>query len=231
MAETERLDRLTRLDAGECRKHLSRYSENEREELPTHWRLWARTEQLPPPGDWRTWLIMAGRGFGKTRAGAEWVRMIADADPSARIALVGATLGEARAVMVEGESGVLTISPLRRRPDFEPSLRRLVWPNGAQAMLYSAGEPEALRGPQHSHACRPGAEGSLRERGAGSDRCPPPLHRRRRERGAPGRTRRRRELAHRGRSDRRVGRAGLVPCLLAGRKLELHPPARRDADI
>ncbi|HKT86192.1 MAG TPA: terminase family protein, partial [Novosphingobium sp.] len=152
MPETDLLAELARLSPTQRRRHLARYPREDQSEMLTHWPLWARSEQLPPPGDWRTWLIMAGRGFGKTRAGAEWVRLIADADPSARIALVGATLAEARAVMVEGESGVLAASPLRRRPEFEPSLRRLLWPNGAQAMLYSAGEPETLRGPQHSHA-------------------------------------------------------------------------------
>jgi phage terminase large subunit-like protein len=95
---------------------------------------------------------MAGRGFGKTRAGAEWVRMIAESDPTARIALVAATLGEARSVMVEGESGIMAHCPPDRRPVFEPSLQRLTWPAGAQATLYSAQEPESLRGPQHSHA-------------------------------------------------------------------------------
>ncbi|MCX7863478.1 MAG: terminase family protein, partial [Novosphingobium sp.] len=124
----------------------------EQDELQGHWRLWARSEQLPPEGDWRIWLIMAGRGFGKTRAGAEWVRETAEAQPDARIALVAASLGEARAIMVEGESGIISITPPRFRPEFEPSLRRLTWPNGAQATLYSAGEPESLRGPQHSHA-------------------------------------------------------------------------------
>ncbi|MDR6709993.1 phage terminase large subunit-like protein [Novosphingobium sp. 1748] len=124
----------------------------ERAELRHHWELWARPEQLPPRGDWRIWLVMAGRGFGKTRLGAEWVRRVAADHPDARIALVGASLGDARAVMVEGESGILACSPPRRRPRFEPSLRRLVWPNGAQATIYSAGEPESLRGPQHSHA-------------------------------------------------------------------------------
>jgi phage terminase large subunit-like protein len=95
---------------------------------------------------------MAGRGFGKTRAGAEWVRQVAENDGEARIALVAASLSEARAIMVDGESGLLAISPPHRRPKFESSLRRLTWPNGAQATLYSAGEPESLRGPQHSHA-------------------------------------------------------------------------------
>ncbi len=117
-----------------------------------HWEVWGRDEQHPPRGPWRVWLISAGRGFGKTRAGAEWVRNVARHDPEARIALVGASLVEVRSVMVEGESGVLAASPGALAPDFEPSLRRLVWPNGAQATLYSAGEPESLRGPQHSHA-------------------------------------------------------------------------------
>ena len=117
-----------------------------------HWEIWARDEQLPPREAWRVWLICAGRGFGKTRAGAEWVRDVARHDRQARIALVGACLSEVRSVMVEGESGVLAAAPGRAGPDFEPSLRRLTWPNGAQASLYSAGEPESLRGPQHSHA-------------------------------------------------------------------------------
>lgn len=121
-------------------------------ELAPHWRLFARAAQLPPGGDWHTWLVMAGRGFGKTRAGAEWVRALAEADPAVRIALVGATLADVRAVMVEGESGILAVCPPGRCPAFEPSLRRLTWPNGAQATLFSAGEPDSLRGPQHSHA-------------------------------------------------------------------------------
>ncbi|WP_235901255.1 DNA-packaging protein [Pontixanthobacter aquaemixtae] len=114
--------------------------------------LTAHPGQLPPSGDWRVWLVMGGRGFGKTRAGAEWVRSIAESDPFARIALVATSLGEARSVMVEGESGLIACSPAGQRPKFEPSLHRLRWPNGAQAILYSAAEPESLRGPQHSHA-------------------------------------------------------------------------------
>ena len=116
------------------------------------WEYVARQQQLPPPGDWRVWMIMAGRGFGKTRAGAEWVRMIADANPNARIALVSSSLAEARAVMVEGESGLLAICRPGHKPHFEPSLHRLRFASGAQAQLFSAAEPEALRGPQHSHA-------------------------------------------------------------------------------
>lgn len=121
-------------------------------EWPFDWRTWARGNQLAPASDWRVWLVMAGRGFGKTRLGSEWVRGVAEADPEARIALVGSSLHEARSVMVEGESGLLSIGAPWRRPSYESSVRRLTWPNGAQAFLYSAGEPEALRGPQHSHA-------------------------------------------------------------------------------
>ncbi len=130
---------------------LSQLSDKEQEHLQHHWELWARPEQLAPSGDWRTWLVCAGRGFGKTRAGAEWVRVLASRNPAARIALVGASLAEARAVMVEGESGILACHPPDRRPLYEPSLRKLSWPGGAQAFLYSAAEPESLRGPQHSH--------------------------------------------------------------------------------
>lgn len=136
---TPRLNLLRALNAPQARK------------LAAHWPFWARPEQLPPPGDWRLWLICAGRGFGKTRAGAGWVGMIARANPQARIALVGSSIGEARSVMVEGESGILACASDHARPVFEASLRRLTWPNGAQAYLYSAGEPESLRGPQHSH--------------------------------------------------------------------------------
>lgn len=142
---------LIALDEPARLRALRQLSEEERRELRYHWKLWARERQLPPPGDWTTWLILAGRGFGKTRAGAEWVRGVCQAQPGARLALVGASLGEVRAVMVEGESGILAVCAPGQIPVFEPSLRRLTWGNGAQATLYSAGEPESLRGPQHSH--------------------------------------------------------------------------------
>lgn len=151
----------------------------ERREWPWIWSNLARPGQLAPQGDWALWLILAGRGFGKTRAGAEWVQRVAERDRTARIALVAANLGEARSVMIEGESGLLSVGAPWRRARFEPSLRRLVWPNGAQAQLYSAQEPEGLRGPQHSHACRPGPEGSVRERSARPCRRPPPRRHRR----------------------------------------------------
>ena len=146
MPNNKLLDELLGLELPARLKRLRRLNQPQREEFSTHWRLFARAEQLPPLGDWQTWLIMAGRGFGKTRAGAEWVRAIAEADGSARIALIGASLGEVRAVMVEGDSGLLAISAPGRVPQFEPSLRRLAWDNGAVATLYSAGEPDSLRG-------------------------------------------------------------------------------------
>lgn len=163
------------MEPQERQPHLALLSEEERKELGWHWRLWARPEQLAPEGDWRSWLILAGRGFGKTRAGAEWVRSIAEADPAARIALVGASLGEVRAVMVEGESGILAISRPAAVPVFEPSLKRVTWPNGAMAQIYSAAEPESLRGPQHSHARRTGPEGGLCQRSPVAHRRPPAL--------------------------------------------------------
>lgn len=149
--EAELYEELLALPQAARLRRMRRLSEQQRRLLAYHWDLWGRADQKPPPGDWSTWLIMAGRGFGKTRAGAEWVRAVA-CDPAARIALVAANLGEARAVMVEGESGIMAVCPPGQVPLFEPSLRRLVWPNGAEATVFSAQEPEALRGPQHSHA-------------------------------------------------------------------------------
>lgn len=116
------------------------------------WRVWARPNQLPPPGDWRVWLLMAGRGFGKTRAGAEWVRLLAEEARGERIALVGATAADVRDVMIEGESGLLAISNPNFVPYYEPSRGRVTWPNGVIAKAFSAEEPDRLRGPQHDHA-------------------------------------------------------------------------------
>ena len=96
--------------------------------------------------------MLAGRGFGKTRAGAEWVRRLVEAGDAKRIALIAPTLHDARAVMVEGDSGLLAISPPWFKPVYEPSKRTLTWPNGAVATLFGAEEPERLRGPQHDAA-------------------------------------------------------------------------------
>jgi phage terminase large subunit-like protein len=116
------------------------------------WDNWARDDQLPPHGEWAVWLLLAGRGFGKTRAGAEWVRGVAMAHPGARIALVAATPAEARSVMVEGVCGLLAIAPAAERPEFESSLKRLIWPNGSVAQLFGASDADSLRGPEHDFA-------------------------------------------------------------------------------
>ncbi len=115
---------------------------------------WISDGQHEPPGDgWRTWLMMAGRGFGKTRAGAEWIFRLANARPGVRIALVGATIADARSVMVEGVSGLLAVAAShRRRLIWEPSLGRLRWPNGSEAQLFSGDNADGLRGPEHDFA-------------------------------------------------------------------------------
>ena len=116
------------------------------------WTIWARDKQLPPLDDWRVWLILAGRGFGKTRTGAEWVRILAERGEARRLALVGETAADARDVMIEGESGILATCPPWFRPKYEPSKRRLTWPNGAIATSFSADDPDQLRGPQFDAA-------------------------------------------------------------------------------
>ncbi|GAA4756401.1 terminase family protein [Sphingomonas daechungensis] len=115
---------------------------------------WAHRNQFPPSGDgWRTWLMMAGRGFGKTRAGAEWIHSLANSRRGVRIALVGATLHEARAIMVEGVSGLLRVAKLRGETlSWEPSLGRLRWRNGSEAQIFSGENPDGLRGPEHDFA-------------------------------------------------------------------------------
>ena len=118
--------------------------EPEATKLNYAWPLHARDSQLPPPGDWDTWMILAGRGFGKTRTGAEWVRAQVENKQAYRIALVARTLDEAQSVMIEGESGLLNISPPWGKPTYEPSKRKLSWPNGAHALAFSSHEPDQL---------------------------------------------------------------------------------------
>ena len=124
----------------------------QRIELAPEWVMWAREGQLPPEGNWRIWLIMAGRGWGKTITITQWAIAQARAMPKSRGALVAPTEADARSVLVEGESGILTVAPPAFRPHFEPSLRRLTFPNGSTAHLFSAEEPNRLRGPQHHWA-------------------------------------------------------------------------------
>ncbi|OKL43207.1 ATP-binding protein [Pseudovibrio exalbescens] len=130
--------------------------------LQHEWSAFAHPHQLPPKGQWHTWLIMGGRGCGKTRAGAEWVRALATGKPWAgqpelpagagQIALVGQTYHDVREVMVEGVSGVMNIHPRHERPAWSSSRRRLEWPNGVVARCFSSEDPEALRGPQFAVA-------------------------------------------------------------------------------
>ena len=116
------------------------------------WRAKARPEQLPPAGDdWNGWIVMAGRGFGKTRTGAEWVRELIETGAAGRVALIAPTAGDARDVMVEGPAGILAVSSPWFRPEYEPSKRRVTWPNGATATMFSSEESDRLRGPQHDH--------------------------------------------------------------------------------
>ncbi len=119
-------------------------------------RIWsgiARAEQVPPADDdWIVWLLLAGRGFGKTRTGAETVRALVETDKAMRIALIGPTAADVRGVMVEGESGLLSVHPPGPWPIYEPANHRVLWENGAVATCYSADEPRRLRGPQHDFA-------------------------------------------------------------------------------
>jgi phage terminase large subunit-like protein len=117
--------------------------------LSDDWQSWARDEQMPPDGDWRVWLLLGGRGSGKTRAGAEWIAEGVRDGSMKRIALIGATHFEARAVMVEGESGLLGVSA---GAVYEPSNRRVLWPSGAMARVLSADEPDSIRGHQFDAA-------------------------------------------------------------------------------
>lgn len=134
-------------------KLASVLTEEDIEELRYIWRVWARPEQIAPPGDWRVWLALAGRGWGKSRTGAEFIREQVENGRAKHIALVGETAADARDVMVElSESSITKISPPWFKPKFEPTKRRLVWPNGAVATIYSGDDPDQLRGPQHDLA-------------------------------------------------------------------------------
>ena len=131
---------------------LADLTEEEFAALEWDWRFWGRPDQIPPEGDWANWLILAGRGWGKTRTGAEWVREQVETGRAKRIALIAETAADGRDVMVEGNSGLLSVSPPWMKPTYEPSKRRLTWPNGAVATLFNATEPDQLRGPQFDAA-------------------------------------------------------------------------------
>jgi predicted phage terminase large subunit-like protein len=149
---------IASLNKKNVRAWTKRFTDKQLIALDKDWWFWARPEQLEPPGDWAVWLVLAGRGFGKTRTGTEWVRNnICGKTPLAagkarRIAIVAETAADARDVLVEGDSGLLAIHTDDFRPNYEPSKRRVTWPNGAIATLYNATEPDQLRGPQHDLA-------------------------------------------------------------------------------
>ena len=127
-------------------------SDDEYQAVNWFYALQARDKQLPPPGNWFCWLLLSGRGFGKTRTGAEWVKHWAMTGPQ-HIAIVGQTKGDVRDTMIEvGESSLLKISDPWFMPEYQSSKRRIVWPNGATATIYSGDEPGQLRGPQHDRA-------------------------------------------------------------------------------
>lgn len=122
------------------------------EQLEYDWRFWGRPEQFAPEGFWTLWLIVAGRGFGKTRAGAEWVREMALANPGCRIALVGRTHKDVHGTMIYGESGILAVHSPEERPVHKISKNRLEWANGSIAEMFTAEEPDQIRGPQFHYA-------------------------------------------------------------------------------
>lgn len=145
---------LSRLTPAQVREVLAGMDAEQLQGVAFDWEgVWARPEQLPPDdGDWSTFLYLAGRGAGKTRSAAEWVRKTARRFPGCRIAIVARTAADVRDVCIEGESGLLAVHPPAERPLYEPSKRRITWRNGSQATAYSADEPDLLRGPQHHFA-------------------------------------------------------------------------------
>lgn len=124
------------------------------DQLVWDWSMWGRPEQQAPTGDWNIWIYLAGRGAGKTRAASEWVREQAKYTNTGqrRFALVARTAADVRDVIIEGESGIMNVTPPSERPLYEPSKRRLTWPNGNVATAFTADEPDSLRGPQFTHA-------------------------------------------------------------------------------
>lgn len=140
-------ERLAALPRDERNALVDKLTPAEQAALLYDWREFlARPEQITPEGDWDIWLILAGRGWGKTRTGAQWVREAVQ-NGARRIALIGETASDTRDVMVEGVSGILSVYNEAERPLYEPSKRRITWPNGAVAITFNATEPDQLRGP------------------------------------------------------------------------------------
>jgi phage terminase large subunit-like protein len=150
--ELQAMVRFFHLPGAEQKAAMRELSVPERRGLLERWRLWAHDGQFAPPGDWRVWMIRAGRGFGKTRAGAEWLSAEMRRRPDGRFALVGATLDEVRRVMVEGEGGLIAVRQAGEGIAWRPGAGELTFSNGARAYAYSAAAAEALRGPEHHAA-------------------------------------------------------------------------------
>ena len=146
------LDRLLALAPEDRGRVLREIPRKYAQELDERWYQWAHAGQREPPGDWPVWLIRAGRGFGKTRAGSEWISEMARRMPGARIALVAANENDGMRVMIEGPSGLLAVARADEAPQWRYRLRELHFDSGAVATLYSAGAPENLRGPEHNLA-------------------------------------------------------------------------------
>lgn len=143
------LEKLASLPPSEVEAALAKLSDQEAEAILYGWREWlARPDQVAPDGEWDIWLCLAGRGWGKTRTGAEWVREEIEAGRAKRIALVAETYKDALEVMVEGDSGLLNVFPPDKRPTYTKKPLKVEFHNGAVALGYNATEPDQLRGPQ-----------------------------------------------------------------------------------
>jgi phage terminase large subunit-like protein len=152
-------DLFQTLPVAEQIRRINDLTDEQAQALLCDWSWHGRPNQFAPAGTWTYWLVLAGRGFGKTRTGAELVRQWIKRYPL--VNLIGATADDARDIMIEGESGILAICPKDERPEYKKSARKLLWPNGAKSLIFTADEPDRLRGKQHmklwGDESRPGA--------------------------------------------------------------------------
>ena len=146
------IDVISKLPDDEREDFIQALNINEQALVDNAWPLIARREQLPPPGDWSVWINLAGRGAGKTRSGSEWIIENHRSGRMTNTALIGSTVGDVRKYMIDGNSGIIRTAPDDFKPVHNPSLRKVVWPNGTESHTYSAEDPERLRGPNHDGA-------------------------------------------------------------------------------
>ena len=139
--------RLAELPNDQRREVLTGLTADDLKALEYSWEFWARLDQLAPPGNWRTWLLLGGRGSGKTRSASEWVRGQMESGRRRQLGIIAPTADAMRRIRIEGPSGLLATAPPWARPEFEPSTRRVVYPNGGIVHLFSSEEPDRLRGP------------------------------------------------------------------------------------